>query len=44
MAKDALTVTVPNPHDGDIRQDLLRRILKQADISRREWMNSGKKG
>jgi len=39
MAKGALTVTVPNPHDGDIRQDLLRRILKQAGISRSAWVS-----
>lgn len=38
MVKDTLTVTIPNPHEGDIRQDLLRRILKQAGISRSEWL------
>ena len=30
-------VTLPNPHEGDISQPLLQRILKQAGISRDEW-------
>ncbi len=42
MAKGALTVTIPNPHEGDIRQDLLRRILKQAGISRSMWLGKKK--
>lgn len=42
MAKGTLTVTIPNPHDGDIRQDLLRRILKQAGISSSVWMERKK--
>jgi hypothetical protein len=31
-------VTIPNPHGGDIGVELLRRILQQAGVSRREWM------
>jgi len=42
MTKGTLTVTIPNPHDGDIRQDLLRRILKQAGISRVLWLDKKK--
>jgi predicted RNA binding protein YcfA (HicA-like mRNA interferase family) len=38
MIKGALTLTIPNPHDGDISQDLLARILRQAGIIRAEWM------
>jgi predicted RNA binding protein YcfA (HicA-like mRNA interferase family) len=39
MVKGILTITVPNPHDGDIGIDLLRRILNQAGISRDRWIN-----
>ena len=35
--KENITVFVPNPHQGDIGEDLLVRILKQAGISRKEW-------
>jgi predicted RNA binding protein YcfA (HicA-like mRNA interferase family) len=37
MIKDSLTLTVPNPHQGDIGRELLTRILRQAGISREEW-------
>lgn len=39
VARGTFTITVPNPHDGDIRQDLLIRILRQAGIPRSQWMN-----
>ena len=39
MAKAALTVRIPNPHQGDIGKELLTRILKQAGIERQEWEN-----
>lgn len=42
MVKGALTVTIPNPHEGDIRQDLLRRILRQAGIPRSFWLGNEK--
>jgi predicted RNA binding protein YcfA (HicA-like mRNA interferase family) len=32
---------IPNPHSGDISVDLLKKILKQAGISRSEWLRSG---
>ena len=32
-----LTLTIPNPHRGDIGRDLLKRVLDQAGISRDEW-------
>ena len=41
MTKGTLTITIPNPHEGGIRQALLRRLLKQAGISRSDWL--GKK-
>ena len=37
MVRKDLTITVPNPHKGDIGRDLLARILKQAGISRKEF-------
>lgn len=37
MAKDALTIRIPNPHQGDISKELLIRILKQAGIERQDW-------
>lgn len=37
MKKDGLTLTIPNPHKGDISTPLLLKILKQAGISREEW-------
>jgi len=37
MVKGDLTLTIPNPHKGDIGRDLLTRILRQAGISREEW-------
>jgi len=37
MRKDALTLRVPNPHQGDIGKDLLVRILRQAGITKEQW-------
>lgn len=37
MMKGTITLWIPNPHQGDIAEDLLMRILKQARISRAEW-------
>lgn len=28
---------IPNPHESDIDIDLLKKLLKQAGISRAEW-------
>lgn len=30
-------VKIPNPHRGDIAIDLLKKVLRQAHISREEW-------
>ncbi len=38
MVKDDLVLTIPNPHRKEVGVDLLTRILKQARISRREWI------
>ena len=37
MIRGDVTLRIPNPHQGDIGEDLLVRILKQARISRKEW-------
>lgn len=39
MIKDSLSITVPNPHHGVVSADLLIRILKQAGITRMQWMS-----
>ncbi len=38
MLKGNITLTIPNPHEGDISVDLLNRILRQAGISRMQWL------
>ena len=38
MTRSDLTLTIPNPHRKDISVALLSRILKQADITRKEWL------
>ena len=40
MIHDSTTITIPNPHDGEISPDLLIRILRQAGISRSNWMKN----
>jgi len=37
MVKADLTLTIPNPHLREIGVDLLRRILRQAELSREKW-------
>jgi hypothetical protein len=36
MLRGDLALTIPNPHRGEISLGLLRIILRQAGISRRE--------
>lgn len=38
MVKGNISISIPNPHDGEVRVDLLRRILNQAGISRLDWV------
>ena len=37
MIKGKLTITIPNPHGGDISAGFLARILRQAGIDRKTW-------
>jgi predicted RNA binding protein YcfA (HicA-like mRNA interferase family) len=39
MVKGQLTLVIPNPHKGDISRDLLRRLLRQAGLTREEWQS-----
>ena len=39
LVKSQLRVRVPNPHEGDIGVDLLARVLRQAGITRDEWLS-----
>jgi predicted RNA binding protein YcfA (HicA-like mRNA interferase family) len=38
MVRGEVRVVLPNPHQGDISRDLLAQILRQAGISREEWV------
>jgi len=38
MRRGNLTLIIPNEHEGDIGPDFLSRLLKQAGISREEWL------
>jgi predicted RNA binding protein YcfA (HicA-like mRNA interferase family) len=38
MIKGAINLTIPNPHRGEIGVNLLAVILKEAGISRRDWI------
>jgi len=37
MQRDGLSLTIPNPHGGDIGPRLLAQLLRQARITREEW-------
>lgn len=43
MKKRDFVLTIPNPHRDDISPDLLIRILRQAGISREEWIKKTQK-
>ncbi|MDF5712808.1 MAG: type II toxin-antitoxin system HicA family toxin [Rhizonema sp. NSF051] len=38
MRRGDITVIIPNPHEGDIGVGLLSRLLRQAGVSREEWL------
>ena len=39
MLKGKLRLTIPNPHKQKIGVDLIMRILRQAGITREEWIS-----
>lgn len=40
LKDDAPPLKIPNPHRADISVDLLQKILRQAGISRAEWVRT----
>ena len=40
MIRGDLVLTLPNPHKKEIGVDLIQRILRQAGISREEWLEN----
>ena len=39
MRRGNLTFIIPNEHAGDIGPGFLQRLLKQAGVSRDEWLD-----
>jgi len=39
MVKGDIFVMIPNPHRGDIGIDLIKKILKRAEIDRDDWFS-----
>lgn len=37
MKLGSLKVWIPNPHEGDLGRNFLRKILRQAGISESDW-------
>ena len=37
MQRGGLSLTIPNPHGGDIGPKLLAQLLRQAGIARADW-------
>jgi hypothetical protein len=37
MIRGEVSISIPNPHAGDIGKNLLAIILREARISREEW-------
>ncbi|MGI9057963.1 MAG: type II toxin-antitoxin system HicA family toxin, partial [Ktedonobacteraceae bacterium] len=35
--KEKITLTIPNPHHGDIGEGLLAKLLKQARVDKATW-------
>ena len=40
LVRGAVRLILPNPHRQEISTDLLARILRQAGVSREEWLAS----
>ncbi len=39
MEKNNITLTLPNPQESEISKSFLLKILKQACISKEEWID-----
>jgi hypothetical protein len=40
MWKGTTRVMIPNPHRSDVSVDLVKKILKQGEIGREEWLST----
>jgi predicted RNA binding protein YcfA (HicA-like mRNA interferase family) len=40
MRRDHVRLTIPNPHGSGIDPGLIRRILRQADITIHDWLSA----
>jgi len=38
MKRENVTLIIPNEHQGDIGPGFLNRLLRQAGLSRDEWL------
>jgi predicted RNA binding protein YcfA (HicA-like mRNA interferase family) len=41
MVRGSVRLILPNPHRQEISTDLLVRLLRQAGVSREEWLAEG---
>ena len=39
LVRETTRLILPNPHRSDIGADLLARILREAGVSREEWLS-----
>lgn len=40
MWKGMTRVMIPNPHRSDVSVDLIKKILRQGEIDREEWLSA----
>jgi len=40
MLRGTVRLVIPNPHRGDISVDLIKKILKQGEIDREDWLSA----
>jgi len=40
MWRGTVRLVIPNPHRGDISVDLIKRILRQGEIDRNDWLSA----
>jgi hypothetical protein len=40
MRRGAVRLVIPNPHRGDISVDLIKKILRQGEIDREDWLSA----
>jgi len=37
MIRGDVALTIPNPHRSEVSVDLLKKILRRAEVSRKDW-------